>query len=52
MVAVGAPVPGLNGRLDDLIGHSIVYRLAMGPGTGQQLFTLQTLPARCTQHQW
>jgi len=32
------------GPLDDLIGHSITYRIAVGPRTGQQLFTLQTLP--------
>jgi hypothetical protein len=34
------------GPLDDLIGHSITYRIAMGPRAGQKLFTLQTLPAR------
>ena len=32
--------------LDDLIGHSITYRIAVGPGAGQTLFTLQTGPAR------
>ena len=31
--------------LDDLIGHSITYRIAVGPRAGQKLFTLQTLPA-------
>jgi len=36
---------GAGGPLDDLIGHSITYRIAVGPRTGQKLFTLQTLPA-------
>jgi hypothetical protein len=34
------------GALDDLIGHSITYRIAVGPRTGQKLFTLRTLPGR------
>ena len=34
------------GALDDLIGHSITYRIAVGPRTGQKLFTLQTRPGR------
>jgi hypothetical protein len=38
--------PGEGGPLDDLIGHSITYRIAVGPRTGQKLFTLQTVPAR------
>jgi hypothetical protein len=29
-----------------LIGHSITYRIAVGPRAGQKLFTLQTVPAR------
>lgn len=28
------------GPLDDLIAHSITYRIAMGPRAGQKLFTL------------
>jgi hypothetical protein len=32
------------GPLDDLIGHSIAYRIAVGPRAGQKLFTLQTVP--------
>ena len=32
------------GPLDDLIGHSITYRIAVSPTAGQQRFTLQ---ARC-----
>jgi len=34
------------GALDDLIGHSIFYRTAVGPRAGQKLFTLQTVPPR------
>ena len=36
---------GSGGALDDLIGHSITYRIAVGPRAGQKLFTLQTLLA-------
>jgi hypothetical protein len=35
-----------SGPLDDLLGHSITYRIAVGPRAGQKLFTLQTVPAR------
>ena len=34
------------GPLDDRIGRSITYRIAVGPRTGQKLFTLQTVPPR------
>ena len=34
------------GPLDDLIRHSITYRIAVGPRVGQWLFTLQTVPPR------
>jgi hypothetical protein len=34
------------GPLDDLIGHSITYRIAVGPRAGQNLFALQTVPPR------
>lgn len=37
---------GEGGPLDDLIGHSITYRIAVGPRAGQKLFTLQTVPPR------
>lgn len=37
---------GEGGPLDDLIGHSMTYRIAVGPRAGQKLFTLQTVPAR------
>ncbi len=38
--------PGQSGALDDLIGHSITYRIAVGPRAGQKLFTLQTVRAQ------
>jgi len=31
--------------MDDLIGHSITYRVAVGPHQGRKAFTLQTIPA-------
>ena len=34
------------GPLEDLIGHSITYRIAVGPTAGQKLFTSQTVPPR------
>ena len=40
---------GAEGALDDLIGHSITYRIAVGARTGQKLFTLQTLAARAQE---
>jgi len=38
--------PASGGPMDDLIGHSIAYRVAMGPRAGQKAFTLQTVPAQ------
>ena len=32
------------GPFDELLGHSITYRIAVGPHAGRKLFTLQTLP--------
>ena len=32
------------GALDQLFGHSITYRIAVGPHAGRKVFTLQTLP--------
>ena len=32
--------------LDQLLGDSITYRIAVGPHTGRKVFTLQTLPDR------
>jgi hypothetical protein len=32
------------GPLDELLGHSITYRIAVGPHAGRKVFTLQTLP--------
>ena len=31
--------------LDDVLGHSITYRIALGPHQGRKAFTLQTVPA-------
>jgi hypothetical protein len=31
--------------MDDLIVHSITYRVAVGPRAGQKVFALQTVPA-------
>jgi len=30
--------------MPDLVGHSITYRIAVGPHRGRKVFTLQTLP--------
>lgn len=32
--------------MDGLLGHSITYRIAVGPHQGQKQVTLQTVPAR------
>lgn len=32
--------------MDDLLGHSITYRIAFGPQADRKAFTLQTVPAR------
>jgi hypothetical protein len=40
---------GEGGALDDPLGHSITYRIAVGPRAGQKLVTLQTVPARSPQ---
>ncbi len=31
--------------MDELLGSSITYRIAVGPQQGRKVFTLQTLPA-------
>ena len=36
---------GDDAALDDLLSHSITYRIALGPHQGQKAFTLQTIPA-------
>ncbi len=41
--------PAAGGTLDDLIGHSITYRVAAGPRAGQKVFALQTVPARAAE---
>ena len=33
--------------MDQLRGHSITYRIAVGPQQGRKVFTLQTLPGEC-----
>jgi hypothetical protein len=35
--------PAAGGAMDDLIGHSITYRVALGPRAGQKVFTLHTV---------
>ena len=30
---------------EDLLGHAITYRIALGPHQGRKAFTLQTVPA-------
>ena len=34
-----------DGPMSQLRGHSITYRIAVGPQQGRKVFTLQTLPA-------
>jgi hypothetical protein len=36
--------------MNDLLGHSITYRIAVGPQAGRKAFTLQTIPAREQDH--
>ncbi len=38
--------PEAGGPMDDLLGHSITYRVAVGPRAGQKVFSLQSVPAR------
>ena len=37
--------PDTGAGIDDFLGHSITYRIALGPQQGRKAFTLQTLPA-------
>ncbi|MFT5221607.1 MAG: hypothetical protein ACI9LO_002633 [Planctomycetota bacterium] len=37
------PIP--EDPMNQLLGHSITYRIAVGPQAGRKVFTLQTLPA-------
>jgi hypothetical protein len=41
--------PASGGPMDDLLGHSITYRVAVGPRTGQKVFSLQRVPARADE---
>lgn len=43
--------PAASRPMDDLISHSITYRVAMGPRAGQKVFTLQTVPAEPPEEQ-
>ena len=43
--------PATGGPMDDLLGHSITYRVAIGPRAGQKVFTLQTVPAKPAEAQ-
>ena len=38
--------------MDQLLGHSITYRITVGPQTGRKVFTLQTLPACDPEEQY
>nr|WP_197685636.1 hypothetical protein [Halomonas subglaciescola] len=37
--------------MPDLVGHSITYRIAVGPHRGRKVFTLQTMPT-CDEEDW
>jgi hypothetical protein len=41
--------PTAGGPMDDLLGHSITYRVAVGPRAGQKVFSLQTVPAQADE---
>ncbi len=43
-------LPG--GSMDMLLGHSITYRIAVGPQAGRKVFTLQALPACDPEEQY
>jgi len=36
------------GAMEQLQGHAITYRIALGPQAGRKVFTQQTLPAKGT----
>ena len=38
--------------MDQLLGHSIAYRIAVGPQAGRKVSTLQTLPAWDPEEQY
>jgi hypothetical protein len=38
-----------DGPMHDLLGHSITYRVAVGPRAGQKVFSLQSVPARAEE---
>jgi hypothetical protein len=41
--------PAAGGPMDDLLGHSITYRVAVVPRTGQKVFSLQSVPVRADE---
>jgi putative transposase len=41
--------PDAGGPINDLLGHSITYRVAVGPRAGQKVFSLETVPARAEE---
>jgi hypothetical protein len=47
---------GEAGPVDQLLGHSITNRIAVGPQAGRKVFTLQSLPVRpeysCSRRQY
>ncbi len=43
-------LPG--GSMDQLWGHSIMYRIAVSPQAGRKVFTLQTLPTCDPEEQY
>jgi hypothetical protein len=38
--------PGAGGPMEDLLEHSITYRVAVGRRAGQKVLSLQSVPAR------
>jgi len=43
--------PDEDDPIPDLVGHSITYRIAVGPHRGRKVFKLQTLPI-CDEEDW
>ena len=43
-ISVVVPVLNEQGNLEELLGHSITYRIAVGPRAGQKVFSLKAVP--------
>jgi hypothetical protein len=43
--------PADDSALNDLLGHSITYRVAVGPRAGEKVFTVQTVHPGAQAHQ-